>query len=186
MRTGGTPTMTPDELDTFLEDRGATIETGIGESSGGGYMSTLTEYLDEVLPVFVEVLQQPAFREEKVELAKSQQKTAISRRNEDPQDIAFREFEKIIYGADSPYARHPEYYTIDAITRDDLVAFHERFFVPNNMMLSVWGDFDADEMAARIEEAFGGWERDPERPGLRGLSSPSVCGDIFMRMGILG
>ena len=90
MRTGGTETMTPDELDTFLEDRGASIETSIGESSGSASFSTLKENLDEVLPVFVEVLQNPAFREEKVELAKTQQKSLISRRNDDPQQIAFR------------------------------------------------------------------------------------------------
>ena len=66
---------------------------------------------------------------------------------------------KLIYGADSPYARSTEYWTIDAITRDDLVAFHGEYFHPNNTLLAVWGDFDADAMAQKIRDAFADWER---------------------------
>lgn len=159
MRTGGTESMTPDEVNQALENIGASIETQFGSTTGSAFMSTLVEHTDEVLPLFVDVLQNPAFAEEKVELAKSQQKAAISRRNDDPQQIAFREFAKLLYGEDSPYARHPEYYTIDRVTREEMVGFHERFVQPENMIVSVWGDFDTDEMVGRIERAFGSWER---------------------------
>ena len=57
------------------------------------------------------------------------------------------------------YARHTEYATIDAIARDDLVAFHKRFFGPNTMMAAVWGDFQTEEMVKKIEKAFAGWEK---------------------------
>jgi predicted Zn-dependent peptidase len=73
--------------------------------------------------------------------------------------VAGREFVKLIYGPDSVYARHTEYATIDAISRDDLVAFHKKFYGPNNMMLAVWGDFDSEDMIRRIEKAFEGWEK---------------------------
>ncbi len=101
----------------------------------------------------------PAFREDKIELAKIKHRSIIARRNDFPFSIAFREYSKLIYGPESVYARHTEYATIDNITRDDLVAFHKRFYHPNNMMLAVWGDFDTEEMIKKIEEAFKGWEK---------------------------
>jgi predicted Zn-dependent peptidase len=101
----------------------------------------------------------PAFPPNKIELAKIQHRSAISRRNDEPAEIASREFSKLIYGPQSVYARQTEYATIDAIARDDLVAFHKRFFGPNTMMAAVWGDFQTDEMVKKIEKAFAGWEK---------------------------
>ncbi|MBL7147047.1 MAG: insulinase family protein, partial [Phycisphaerae bacterium] len=54
---------------------------------------------------------------------------------------------------------HTEYATIGSISRDDLVAFHKKFFGPDNMMLGIWGDFDTDIMIRKIEKAFEGWEK---------------------------
>lgn len=157
MRTGGTASMDPDSVNQVLEGLGASVETGMGETSGSASMSTLRDHVDVVLPVFVEVLRRPAFAPEKVDLAKSQQKSFISRRNDNPQQIAFREFDKLVYGEDSPYARHTEYYTIDAIDREDLVDFHEAYVQPANVILSVWGDFDTETVKRKLREAFGDW-----------------------------
>lgn len=168
MRTGGTESWSSNEINQALENVGATVETFIGETSGGAYMTTLKEHMDEVLPIFVEVLTQPAFAEEKVELAKTQQSSSISRRNDNPQGVAFREFSQLLYGEDSPYARVEQYWTIDAIEREDVATFHDRFFHPNNTLLSVWGDFDTEEMVNTLRVAFGDWERAEnfERPPL--------------------
>lgn len=137
MRTGGTASMSPDSVNVVLENRGATVETSIGETSGSASMSTLSDNVDTVLPVFAEVIRRPAFDEAKLNQAKSRQKSAISRRNDNARQIASREFNKVLYGEDSPYARTPEYYTIDRIERQDLVDFHEQYFHPNNVILSV-------------------------------------------------
>ncbi|MFB6248409.1 MAG: insulinase family protein [Salinibacter sp.] len=157
MRTGGTATLPPDSLNQALENIGATVETSIGETSGSAFMSTLSDHVDTVLPIFAEVLRRPAFAAEKVQQAKKQRKSAISRRNDNARQIAFREFDKLLYGEESPYARTPQYYTIDRIGRQDLVDFHDRYVHPNNVYLSVWGDFDADAMAQKIREQFGDW-----------------------------
>ncbi|MDI6447591.1 M16 family metallopeptidase [Anaerobaca lacustris] len=159
MRTGGTMSKTGDELDDELEQIAASVETGIGQDSGYASVSVLEEDIDRGLAILADVLMHPAFRQDKIELAKMQHRSAIARRNDSPRSVASREFNKLIHGPDSAYARHTEYATIDNISRDDLVAFHKRFFGPNNMMLAVWGDFDTQEMIARIEKAFDGWEK---------------------------
>jgi len=166
MRTGGTASMAPDSVNTVLENLGATVETNVGQTSGTAYMSTLSDNVDTVLPVFAEVLRRPAFGEAKIQQAKSRQKSAISRRNDNARQIASREFNKVLYGEDSPYARTAEYYTIDRIERQDLVDFHEQYFHPNNVLLSVWGDFESEAMKQKIRAQFGDWgaAEDFERP----------------------
>lgn len=159
MRTGGTTSKTGDELDDELEQIAASVETSIGQDAGYASVSALKGDIDKALGILADVLMHPAFRDDKIELAKMQHRSSIARRNDSPRSIASREFDKLIYGPESVYARHTEYATIDNITRDDLAAFHKRFFGPNNMMLAVWGDFDTREMVARIERAFEGWEK---------------------------
>ena len=176
MRTGGTESMTGDEINERLENIAASVETSVGSISGSASMSTLKEHTDEVLAIFADVIRNPAFPEDKIDLAKTQQRSSISRRNDDAQSIAFREFDELLYGSDHPLARSTEYATIDAIEREDLVAFHRQYFQPNNMILGVWGDFDTEEMVAKLENTFGGWTGAPDfqRPGPPEL--PPVAG----------
>ncbi len=168
MRTGGTTSKTGDELDEILENLAASVETGIGDDAGSASVSVLKEDLDTGLSILADILMNPAFREDKIELEKVQHRSGIARRNDDPRGITRREFSKLIYGADSPYARTTEYDTINSINRDDLVAFYQKFFRPNNIILGVLGDFDSETMLPKIQEAFKGWEPAeidfPEKP----------------------
>jgi zinc protease len=163
-RTGGTTTKTGDELDELLEARAARVETSASVESQTVSMDLLKQDLDTVFPIWVDVLRNPAFRQDKIDLAKTQANTAISRRNDEPGGILARETTKLGYGADSPYARQPEYSTIASITRDDLLAFHKRFVHPNNIILSFIGDFDSAQLERRLRQTFDGWARGPQAP----------------------
>lgn len=163
-RTGGTEKQTGDQLDDFLEARAARVETGVGDDSARVSFNVLKGDLDAVFPIFVDVLEHPAFRQDKIDLAKTQANTSISRRNDDAQGIASREAFKLGYGADSAYARSSEYATIASITRDDLLAFHKRYVQPNNIILGVSGDFDTASMEKRLRAAFESWPKGPAAP----------------------
>ncbi len=162
MRTGGTNKWSGDEIDEKLEAIGGSVETSIGLESGRASMNVLSEYTDLGLDILAEVLRYPKFEEDKIDLAKVQERSAISRRNDDPQAIAFREFKKVIYGADSPYARNTEYATINAITRNDLVEFHNKWFKPQNMQIAIWGDFDKKDILKKLNKYFGDWKKEGE------------------------
>jgi len=138
---------------------GARVDTWISGDSGGAQISALKNNADRALTILADILQHPAFPQDKIDLAKIAERDNIARRNDEPMGIAGREFNRVIYGKDSPYIRQTEYDTVAAITRDDLVSFHERYYQPENVILGAWGDFNSGDMRAKIEKAFGGWDR---------------------------
>jgi zinc protease len=159
MRTGGTASMTGDQLDEFLEKRAAFMDSGIGGDSGSAGMNCLKPDFDAVFKVFLEMLRKPAYAQDKLDLAKIQANASISRRNDNVGGITGRELGRLVYGADSPVVSLEEYATIAGITRDDLVKWHDTYYVPNDMFLGVAGDFDPKEMRKTIEKAFEDWPK---------------------------
>lgn len=179
-RTGGTGKSTGDQLDDLLESHAARIEPAASQDSTFLTWSSLKDDFDRVFPVFLDVLQNPEFRQEKIDLARQQLSGAISRRNDDMDDISRRESVKLAYGADNPYARTPEYYTVAAVTREDLLRWHQRTVAAGNMILGVHGDFDSAAMEARLREAFGSWPRGETFPKLQAAFRPPPPGIYFV------
>jgi zinc protease len=163
-RTGGTASKTGDQLDDFLESRAAKLETGGGTDSTEISMNCLKADFEDVFSLFLDLLRNPAFRADKLELAQNQMYAAISRRNDDVGGIASREARFLAYGKDNPYARIPEYATVAAVNRDDLLKWHQQFVQPNNIILGVVGDFDATQMEARLRQVFEFWQKGPAAP----------------------
>lgn len=158
MRSGGTQKHPAGELNTILEQKAASVEAGIDNSSGNVSFSTLTEDLETVFPLFTEVLRQPAFAPDQLAILKNQQQGSIARRNDDPEAIASREFNKVIYGETSPYARTIEYDTINNISRQDAISFYQTYVRPENIILGIVGDFATEQMIERVQNAFGNWQ----------------------------
>jgi zinc protease len=158
-RTGGTKTKTGDELDDFLEAHAARIEASSSTDSTFLAWSSLKDNFDQVFPVVLDLLENPEFRQNKIDLTKQQFASFISRRNDDVDEIAQREAAKLAYGANNPYARTVEYSTLDAITREDLLQWHKRTVVPANMIFGMAGDFDSAAMEKKLRETFGSMPR---------------------------
>jgi zinc protease len=154
-RTGGTRSKTGDELDDFLEAHAARVEASDSADSTFLSWSSLKENYDQVFPVVIDLLENPEFRQDKIDLAKQQFASLISRRNDDIDEIAQRESTKLAYGADNPYSRTAEYSTVEAITREDLLQWHKRTVAPANMILGIAGDFDSAAMEQKLRQAFG-------------------------------
>jgi zinc protease len=158
-RTGGTKTQTGDQLDDFLEIRAAKVETGNTADSTTISWSCLKGDFDDVFKVFNDLLKGPEFRADKIDLAQKNMDDSISRRNDEVGEIAGRESGKLVYGANNPYTREPEYATVAAITRQDLMDWHKAHVSPNNIIMGVVGDFDSVVMEAKLRQAFGSWPK---------------------------
>ena len=178
LRSGGTKSKSGDEIDIQLENIAASVESQIGESSATLSFSALRENTDEVLSVFRDYLTAPEFRQAKVDLTKKQIASSIARRNDDAGGISEREFASILYGRNTPYGWSIEYQNIDNIQRADLVAFYQRYYFPRNVMLAVYGDFDAGTMRQKLESLFAGWTVDqppvPTFPPVKQAATPGV------------
>ena len=160
-RTGGTTSMPGDRIDDFLEARAASVETSIGGDSGFASMNCLKQDFDDVFKVYLDVLRNPAFAQDKLDIAKVGANASIARRNDNVGGITGREIGRLVYGPESPFVSLEEYATIAAITRDDLAQWHKTYYHPNNMMLGVSGDFDPKAMRRTIEKAFASWPKGP-------------------------
>lgn len=163
-RTGGTKAHTGDELDDALEARAAKLETNGTPLATFLTISCLKGDFDYVLDLANDLLRHPEFRQDKIDIAKDAVRTGISRRNDNLGQIAGREATKIGYGAQSPYARVPEYSTVAAVTRQDLLDWHAKHVQPNNMIVAFTGDFDSTALEAKLRGMFAGWPKGPEVP----------------------
>jgi len=154
------------------------METSVGFSSGSANMNVLKKDFNQLLPVFVDLLTHPAFPKDKIELAKKHQKSAISRRNDQIDQIGHREFNRLIYGKNSAYGRNTEYETINNITREDIVKFHDKNFTGKNLMVGVVGDFDSSAMKKKLKQAFenisAGTKNNLDFPEVEKKNQPSI------------
>jgi zinc protease len=155
MRSGGTQSHSADQLNQLLEQRRLRWKQELARLRVLPVFSSLSEDLEMVFGLFAEVLWQPIFAQDKLDLVKTQVRGGIARRNDNPNGIVGREFQKLIYGSNSPYARTVEYATLDNISRDDLISFYRQYFHPNNMILGIVGDFDPKQMRSLIQKYFG-------------------------------
>lgn len=158
MRTGGTAKYSPDEFNKELEYMDAVLSSSISLESGDVDLELLSKYLPKGLELLSELLRRPSFDEKKLSLAKSQIKEEIRRRNDEPDQILRREFNKKLFG-EHPYGWDYEWPVVSAINRQDLIDWHKKFVHPNNIIIGVSGDFKKTELLAELNKLFGDWQK---------------------------
>jgi zinc protease len=197
LRSGGTSAKSGDQLDVELENIAASVESSMGETSASVGFNALKETADMALGIFKDVLTDPGFRQDKIDLVLTQMRGGISRRNDEAGSIPDRELARILYGRDTPYGWQVEYADLARIHRDDLLAFYHRYYFPKNIMLSVYGDFNTAEMKDKLEKLFGGWKAEqpavPAFPPVTAKPAPGLylaekddVTQTFFAMGELG
>jgi len=157
IRNGGSEAWPADKLNDELEFLPADIEVYGSDLATLVAVSCLKKDLDEVLGIAADLVRNPLFPDEKIEQKRGTMLEDIRRQNDQPRDVARREFMKLVY-AGHPYGWDQTSATVEAITRDDLVDFHAKYFHPNNALIGVSGDVTRDEITAKLDEAFAGWQ----------------------------
>lgn len=159
MRTGGGGGLNAEQIDEELEQLAADLSLFIGREGGSASLDILKKDFPRGLHILAGLLRRPVFEPARVELAKLQAIEGIRRRQDHPGSVVSREFVKQLYGPDHPSAREATLESVTAITRDDLVSFHQRTVHPNGIILGVTGDFEKADMIAKLKEVFGDWEK---------------------------
>ena len=157
MRTGGTTSKTAEEFDEAADFLAANISSSIGGTQGSANVNLLSKDIDQGLALYFEMLRNPRFQEDRIKLAKSQILQGMERRNDRTDAIEGREWSRLMYGANHFSTKETTKASVEAITREDMVAFHQRYYQPAGFIMAVSGDFNTREMIAKLEGSMKGW-----------------------------
>jgi zinc protease len=162
LREGGTKNLSPEAFDEQLDFLATQASVSAGGTFTTASMNSLKKTFDESLALFLEMLREPAFNEQRLATAKARIMADLEQRNDDASDILGREWRQLMFGDEHFEGSLPTAASVEAITPERLSAMHRQIFHPGNMIVAVSGDFDSAEMLATLEKAFGDWDRGEE------------------------
>lgn len=154
----GTRTRSAVDISTSLQSIGANLGVGTGWDSTNVSMTTLTKNLDQALDIYADVIQNPTFPSSEFDSTKQRQLIGLRQQRSNANAVSNTVYNKVLYGS-HPYGRDNTEASLRAISRDDLVRYHQSTFRPNNGVLIVVGNYDKAAMKTKLEKAFGGWQR---------------------------
>jgi predicted Zn-dependent peptidase len=157
MRAGGTQKMTAEQFDEAADFLAAQISSAIFSTQGTASLNLLAKDVDKGLALYVDMLRTPAFQEDRLKLVKSQILQSMERRNDNTSAIEAREWSRLLYGSEHFSTKETTKASIESITRQDLIDFHQKYYQPGGFIIAASGDFKTPELLARLEAAFKGW-----------------------------
>lgn len=172
MRNGGVEGMTAQELDERLGYLAGEVSVSIRESRGAARLFCLSKDIDEGLALLGKVLRTPVFDQGALDRYRADVLSEMEQRNASTSAIESREWGLLMYGdhpCTIPHRRTEQ--SVNAITREDMIAFHRMYFFPKNFIFAVSGDFKTDRILAKLNEMLDGW---PDQP----LDLPEVPDQI--------
>ncbi len=154
---GGTEKLKPSELDGRMEHLALDLSAVAGSIRAGAGLNCTTAVLPEALELFFDVLARPRFDTARLELAKGNLLESFKQRNDDPLAILDRRWRSLLYGDEHFLSRQMTAAKLAEIRREDLVAFHRRYWHPGAMVVAVSGDVDTKAILAELERRFAAW-----------------------------
>jgi zinc protease len=148
------------ELNGEIDFLGAVLGAGAGTDLSFVNMIVMKDSFETGLRMLSDVARRPNFAAEEIDRQRQQMLSSLQVSFQDPEFIADAVFRRLVYGFHPygmPQSGTPE--TLAAITRDDLVAFHRRNYVPNNAILAIVGDLTDEEAFEGVKKVFTDWER---------------------------
>ncbi len=157
MLSEGTATRTGDQLSDAMELLGTNVNTRIGGETGTmSFLATRAKY-PQVLAVMADMLEHPAFPDSALERLRARTLVGLVQAKDQPTAIASNVFDRVLYGADHPYGWFETEGSVNAVTRADVIAFHDRYFTPGHALITVVGDVDPAAVKVTVEQALAGW-----------------------------
>jgi zinc protease len=156
----GTTTRSAGEIADQIDSIGGALGTGSGSDVTFATAVVMKDSFGPALDLLADVIHNPAFSPDEIDRQKEQAVSSLQVSANDPDYVASVLFGRLVYGF-HPYGL-PGSGTAESLselTRDDLIAFHRRYFVPNNMVLGIVGDATSEEAFAAAERVFGRWPR---------------------------
>lgn len=177
--TEGTQKRTSREISEAIEFVGGSLSASAGADYTTVSLTVLKKDIELGFDLLSDIVRNPAFREEEISRKQKITVNMLIQQNEEPGVVASIAFSKAVFG-EHPYGRQVQgtVETIPAVTRQDLVGFHEAQYAPNNTIVSVVGDISRDELRLLLNRYFGDWQQaklsDTPLPTVERKNNPTV------------
>ena len=175
----GTASYNAEEIVRLVEGAGGAIESYANFDTSGIYVNVLSEYLDEVLPVYREVVRSPSFQKQRVEQERTKLLEEISKRRDNPVQLAIDRLYADTFGDhpySHPFAGAPE--EVARLTDADCRKWFDQVLAPQNLVVTFVGDIDAGRAREIAGELFGDLpRREPPAPGMSAPERPVSPGN---------
>jgi zinc protease len=174
MMSEGTKTRNGDDLSNALQLLGTNVSVSVGAESGTiGFVSTSARFA-KTLEILADMLVNSTFPPEALERLRAQRLVALNQAKAQPGSIAARVFPRVLYGDAHPLGQSPTEQTVKAITRADVVEFHQRYFKPGRALITVVGDVTPAAIRPVIERGLANWAPGGERPAFTFPALPAA------------
>ena len=159
----GTTSISKDEFNEEVDFLGASVNVGFGS----GFAFMLTKNNERVLDLFSDAVINPLLTEEEFEKEKEKLIEGLKSQKKDIDAISGRVGDALSYGKNHAYGEFITEQTIDNISFQDVLDYHAKYFIPNNVYIVVIGDVNYKNVKSLISEKFGPWKKgknidDPE------------------------
>lgn len=172
--TKGTERLSSFDIAEQVESVGASLSTDATTDYFLLSLKTVSSDFENLLTLAAELLRSPSFPEAELALERRLTLQAIRSQQEQPFTLAYDQLRRMMY-ADHPYALPGlgTEETVSRIQRDDLLHYHQQYFRPDNMVISLSGRFETAAAIALVERIFGGWQ--PPATALPTVQVPPVA-----------
>jgi len=163
MLSEGTHSRTSQQIALAIESVGGIFITAGGYNQSGVSATALSKDFDLALTLTADVLMNAGFPDDRVKQQIDKRIAQIRSRRDEPQNLGLDHFNELIargHPRHRPEIGYEE--TIARLSRQELMDFYRRFYIPNNTIIAVVGDIDKAEARRKIEEAFINWRPDPD------------------------
>jgi predicted Zn-dependent peptidase len=171
----GTTSLNSIQLAEAEERLGANIGAGASLDRTAVSMTALTPNLGPSLDLLADVIRNPAFDPGEIERLRAQQLAEIAAELTEPNAIARRALPTILYGVNHPYGKPftgtGDPAAVRAVTREDLVAFHQQWIRPDSAHIFAVGDVPLAELVRQLETRFGNWAPPAVPKGVKNFSA---------------
>jgi zinc protease len=168
----GTKTRDAEAISLALQLLGTSIGTSVGDESGSMSFVSTTASFQPTLDILADLLVNPTFPEKGLERLRAQRLVALTQANALPGAVNSRVFSRVLFGAEHPYGQRADETSLEAITRDDIGAFHRAYFQPGRAIVTVVGDVEPKALKATLDKAFANWPAGGERPAFKYPPAP--------------
>jgi zinc protease len=157
----GTIKLSALEISDAAANIGAIISANAGIDSSSVSLSALKESIDASLKLYADIILNPSFPKNELERLRKQRLAQIQQEKNQPFGIALRILPKLLYGEDHAYSLpltgSGTEISVQKITQESLIKFHQDWFKPNNGSMVVVGDTTMEEIKPKLEKYFKNW-----------------------------